>query len=1022
MKRKKEKSLVNYLKLRIVILSLLTIVLFGLEIFFGASYFTNCQDKITLICFILATIVTILLATYLIYCSISITRIIYKDIYLKSLSNYDEIAHFKYDFKKYNLTKIREFKVLNEKLDHIEESYKGVLICEPSKTYDDFEFDYIKDFENLKVIQFVDFKKNIQKLINLSRTYRNVFVSFKFIKKSDVEVKNEDLIRFIELLEETFKNNSPLISFDSSNQSFYMYLPNIDSISILKDKLNYAVTNFFIADYKMKTEVTHLKASAVIYPYTAGEDILSHLKYAERKGNDVNIYIPEFNSVNSDNNNLYSEKVAKLNKVFDLISSKKMIKPNSQNYIEKITNGIKNVTDLLGFDIGGIATKNFDDETIILRKTYANDPSKNDYLKTDIFNSDFVNTLRNKCDDDSTYVFYDAVDTPHELKETFDLYGIKSGYLYLFYNEGALVGIIFFFNFEKPCVIDNYSRGAILYCCSMIGNILNDYGNMVNVNHYRKNLENVLSLSNIKEYTVNKNNYRLYAVSNELQAYKKNIKQGDLCYEAIYGLKKPCENCPLNKLKRKIVTIDDINYAYHTSNIKESKNFMSVYLLPVAETSTIMCKQRIDPILLLNTTYSLVEELNNKFAMKSKGYLLLARIENKDEILEKVGEDGFRDILINISDNIKENNFGESRVYLYSDDTLGLILNEIGRNEIFKIGEKISSFIDAATLNINNLKINSTQFFYQYPLTYPTAYDFFRNVELSINNEPRRIDNLLILKDENITRPMNKEAYILDLLNTSFNKHSFDIRILPIIKKETKSLYGGEVLLRLKDTLTGDFFSAYEFIDVAIKNDKMHLFTNLIIEQIGKLYKQYGQTVFRSNCLDRISINLDSSYFNSYTFVDDIAELLKVYNFNKDFLSFELNEEDIYNHYELIKGVTKKLKGYYIKFVCDQYTGKFLSFEKLSKIGFEEIKLSRDIVNDIDSNALKLNEANILINEAHNFNMKVTIVGVERKEQLEVIKDNPDVDYLQGYYFYKPLEENDFLSLVKTMLLKIPLN
>ena len=98
MKRKKEKSLVNYLKLRIVILSLLTIVLFGLEIFFGVSYFTNGQDKITLICFILATIVTILLATYLIYCSVTITRIIYKDIYLKSLSNYDEIAHFKYDF------------------------------------------------------------------------------------------------------------------------------------------------------------------------------------------------------------------------------------------------------------------------------------------------------------------------------------------------------------------------------------------------------------------------------------------------------------------------------------------------------------------------------------------------------------------------------------------------------------------------------------------------------------------------------------------------------------------------------------------------------------------------------------------------------------------------------------------------------------------------------------------------------------------------------------------------------------
>ena len=40
----------------------------------------------------------------------------------------------------------------------------------------------------------------------------------------------------------------------------------------------------------------------------------------------------------------------------------------------------------------------------------------------------------------------------------------------------------------------------------------------------------------------------------------------------------------------------------------------------------------------------------------------------------------------------------------------------------------------------------------------------------------------------------------------------------------------------------------------------------------------------------------------------------------------------------------------------------------------------------------------------------------------ELLKDIDNIEFMQGYYFYKPLEVDEFISLVKTFNLKIPLN
>lgn len=48
---------------------------------------------------------------------------------------------------------------------------------------------------------------------------------------------------------------------------------------------------------------------------------------------------------------------------------------------------------------------------------------------------------------------------------------------------------------------------------------------------------------------------------------------------------------------------------------------------------------------------------------------------------------------------------------------------------------------------------------------------------------------------------------------------------------------------------------------------------------------------------------------------------------------------------------------------------------------------------------------------AHTMDIKIIAEGAETKEQVEFLRDN-GCDYIQGYYFYKPMPEEEFVKLL----------
>ena len=78
---------------------------------------------------------------------------------------------------------------------------------------------------------------------------------------------------------------------------------------------------------------------------------------------------------------------------------------------------------------------------------------------------------------------------------------------------------------------------------------------------------------------------------------------------------------------------------------------------------------------------------------------------------------------------------------------------------------------------------------------------------------------------------------------------------------------------------------------------------------------------------------------------------------------------------------------------------------------FDIIKIDMGFVRNIGYSQSNDSILASLIEMIHRLEMKVVAEGVETKEQLDFLKEH-GCDFIQGFYFSKPLIKNDFKKLI----------
>ena len=160
-----------------------------------------------------------------------------------------------------------------------------------------------------------------------------------------------------------------------------------------------------------------------------------------------------------------------------------------------------------------------------------------------------------------------------------------------------------------------------------------------------------------------------------------------------------------------------------------------------------------------------------------------------------------------------------------------------------------------------------------------------------------------------------------------------------------------------------------------------------------------------------VSVNISPVQIMDKDFMTTIKSIFKETGVCIDCIGVEITETVLLKNIEENIKKIKELKDMGIIISLDDFGTGYSSFNYIVKLPLSIIKIDRSFINGMDLQDEYTKILRLIIESAHSLNLPIVAEGVETEEQLEKLKQM-NVDYIQGYLFSKPLEEEDALKLL----------
>lgn len=140
-----------------------------------------------------------------------------------------------------------------------------------------------------------------------------------------------------------------------------------------------------------------------------------------------------------------------------------------------------------------------------------------------------------------------------------------------------------------------------------------------------------------------------------------------------------------------------------------------------------------------------------------------------------------------------------------------------------------------------------------------------------------------------------------------------------------------------------------------------------------------------------------------------LSDLIKKYDIPKALLELEITETA---HDQQISLKALQLKDEGFTLLIDDFGSGYSSLNILLETPFDVIKLDKKFIENMmvsDKGRLILEQ---VVTMANKLQLGLLAEGVETKEQIELLQ-SIGCDQVQGYYYAKPMPEDDFFALLE---------
>ena len=221
------------------------------------------------------------------------------------------------------------------------------------------------------------------------------------------------------------------------------------------------------------------------------------------------------------------------------------------------------------------------------------------------------------------------------------------------------------------------------------------------------------------------------------------------------------------------------------------------------------------------------------------------------------------------------------------------------------------------------------------------------------------------------------------------------------------SLWGAEALVRWISPKYG-FIMPGDFIPQLEKTDLVCKIDYYIFEEVCKLKRKWKNENLHYAEL-AISINMSRRHFDDPDFVDTIVNIARKYDIPFYELDLEITENIFLENMEHICDVVKSFHELGFQISIDDFGSGYSSLGMLKDVDADCLKLDKTFV-DMTGSTQKANAIiRNVISMGLDLHMKVISEGVETESQKNLITTF-GCEIIQGYYYSKPLPEDEFLE------------
>ena len=379
---------------------------------------------------------------------------------------------------------------------------------------------------------------------------------------------------------------------------------------------------------------------------------------------------------------------------------------------------------------------------------------------------------------------------------------------------------------------------------------------------------------------------------------------------------------------------------------------------------------------------------------RSKAALVVVDIKDFTYLNKVYGIDYGKNLLKAVADRLKKNFRERDIISKIGSDEFAVLITDLKRKEdIFIIENKLKNIFSKPFKiknNCINLHINAG--ISVFPEDAENFRKLYENAYLSLNNAKNEGADVIKFFNKDLENRAREILNAKSLIEKAFSEDLFRLYYQPYFKANDLSVAGFESLVRIIDRENRIHLPS-EFINYLEISPYIEKFTEWAFSQVTQKINRWKKP---------IALNISGTVFKKPEFINIIEKYTG--NLKKPVI-LEITErvfvEDLISGNGFIKNM-KYIPN--IRISIDDFGTGYSALSYLKEIQTDVIKIdisfSKAIVSDPKTKAI----IEGVIHIAKSLGIKTVAEGIETKKQLDIYK-KIGVDYIQGFYLSKPLDE-----------------